>query len=113
MKVKKLAIEEKVRKILTGKKLSAIKAMLEKDHAIDCLFLLQMDRGKWKEAKEFMQENNLTLSDGTFRSRMIEIEDLGFAKSVPIDPLKKYYVRTKLGEKLTKLLLDLFSELAT
>jgi len=103
--------EEKIKHILTDKKLAAIKAMLEKDHAIDCIFLLYMNRGKWKEAKEFMRENGLTLSDGTFRARMIEIEDLGLAKGERIDPLKKYYVKTELGEKIAKQLLDFFDKL--
>ena len=111
MKVmKKNGEEEKIKHILTDPKLSAIKAMLEKDHAIDCLFLLHVNRGKWKAAKDFMRENKLTLSDGTFRSRMIEIEQLGLAKSERIDPLKKYYVITKLGEKVAKLLLEFFDE---
>ena len=103
--------EERIKSILTGPKLAAIKAMLEKDHAIDCIFLLYMNRGKWKEAKDFMRQNGLTLSDGTFRARMIEIEDLGLAKSERIDPLKKYYVKTDLGEKIAKLLLEFFDEL--
>ncbi len=102
--------EEEVRSILTDKKLSAIKAMLEKDHAIDCILLLHLDKGRWKDAKGFMQDLNLTLSDGTFRSRMIEIEDLGLAKSVPIDPLKKFYVKTAFGEKTARLLLELFEK---
>jgi hypothetical protein len=103
--------EERIKSILTGPKLAAIKAMLEKDHAIDCIFLLYMNRGKWKEAKDFMRQNGLTLSDGTFRARMIEIEDLGLAKGERIDPLKKYYVKTDLGEKIAKLLLEFFDEL--
>ena len=103
--------EEKVKHILTDPKLSAIKKMIEKDHAIDCLFLLHMNRGKWKQAKDFMRENSLTLSDGTFRSRMIEIESLGLAKSERIDPLKKYYLITDLGEKVAKLLLGFFNEI--
>jgi hypothetical protein len=103
--------EERIKRILTDSKLSAIKAMLEKDHAIDCIFLLYMDKGKWKEAKEFMRENGLTLSDGTFRARMIEIEDLGLAKSERIDPLKKKYIKTELGEKIAKLLLEFFDKL--
>lgn len=103
--------EEKIKQILTEPKLAAIKAMLEKDHAIDCMFLLYMGRGKWKEAKDFMRENKLTLSDGTFRARMIEIEQLGLAKGERIDPLKKYYVKTPLGEKVAKLLLDFFDKL--
>jgi len=111
MVMKKSGEEEKIKHILTDPKLSAIKAMLEKDHAIDCIFLLHVKRGKWKEAKDFMRENKLTLSDGTFRSRMIEIEELGLAKSVRIDPLKKYYLKTELGEKVAKLLLEFFDEL--
>lgn len=105
--------EEKIRRILTSPKLAPIKAMLEKDHAIDCIFLLYMNRGKWKEAKEFMRNNGLTLSDGTFRSRMIEIEDLGLAESKRIDPLKRYYVKTQFGEKVAKLLLEFFDKLET
>jgi hypothetical protein len=104
--------EEKVKHILTDPKLAPIKAMLEKDHAIDCIMLLHMSRGKWKEAKDFMRENKLTLSDGTFRARMIEIESLGLAKSVRIDPLKKYYVKTEFGEKIAKLLIKLFDDLS-
>jgi hypothetical protein len=107
---KKNGEEEKIKHILTDPKLSAMKAMLEKDHAIDCIFLLHLNKGKWKAAKDFMRENKLTLSDGTFRSRMIEIELLGLAKSERIDPLKKYYVITDLGEKVAKLLLGFFDE---
>ncbi len=109
--VKKSGEEEKVKRILTDPELSAVKSMLEKDHAIDCLLLLHVNRGKWKDAKDFMRENNLTLSDGTFRARMIEIEELGLAKSERIDPLKKYYLQTELGEKVARLLLDLFEKL--
>ena len=109
--MKKSGEEKKIKRILTDPKLSAVKAMLEKDHAIDCILLLYVNRGKWKEAKDFMRENKLTLSDGTFRSRMIEIEELGLAKSVRIDPLKKYYLKTELGEKVAKLLLSFFDEL--
>ena len=58
-----------------------------------------------------MKEQNLTLSDGTFRSRMMELESLGLAESVAIDPLKKYYVITDLGNKIADLLLGLFDEL--
>jgi len=103
-------LEEEVVKILTDKKFSAIKSMLEKDHAIDCILLLHLDRGRWKDAKAFMQKHKLTLSDGTFRARMMEIENLGLAKSVAIDPLKKYYVKTEFGEKVAKLLLEFFEQ---
>ncbi|MFB3889465.1 MAG: hypothetical protein ACE14S_08230 [Candidatus Bathyarchaeia archaeon] len=108
--MKKSVEEEKVKRILTDSRLASIKAMLEKDHAIDCILLLYVNRGKWKDAKDFMRENNLTLSDGTFRARMIEIEELGLAKSERIDPLKKYYLITEFGEKVAKLLLDLFDK---
>jgi hypothetical protein len=111
--MKKNGEEEKVKQVLTDPKMSAIKAMLEKDHAIDCLLLLYVNRGKWKDAKDFMRENNLTLSDGTFRARMIEIEELGLAKSERIDPLKKYYLSTPLGEKVAKLLLGFFDTIKT
>jgi len=108
---KKSGDEEKVKKILTEPKYADIKAMLEKDHAIDCLMLLHLGRGKWKEAKDFMRENKLTLSDGTFRARMIEIEGLGLAASERIDPLKKFYKKTEMGEKVAQLLLKFFDEL--
>jgi hypothetical protein len=42
---------------------------------------------------------------------MIEIEDLGLAKSERIDPLKKYYLKTELGERVARLLLDFFDSL--
>jgi hypothetical protein len=108
---KKNGDEERVKQILTDPKYAGIKAMLEKDHAIDCLMLLHLGRGKWKEAKDFMRENKLTLSDGTFRARMIEIEELGLAASERIDPLKKFYKKTELGEKVAQLLLKFFDEL--
>jgi hypothetical protein len=110
--MKKIGEEEKIKHILTDPKLAAIKSMLEKDHAIDCIFLLHVNRGKWKEAKDFMRKNKLTLSDGTFRARMIEIEQLGLAKSERIDPLKKYYLITELGEKVATLLLEFFDEVS-
>lgn len=103
--------EEKIRNILTDEKLSAIKTALEKDHAIDCIFLLKLKKGRWKNAKAFMRELGLTLSDGTFRSRMMEMKHLGLAESVQIDPLKNYYVKTDLGEKIAGLLLGFFDEL--
>jgi len=103
--------EKKAIHILTDPKLSAIKAMLEKDHAIDCILLLHISRGKWKEAKDFMRLHRLTLSDGTFRARMIEIEQLGLAKSERIDPLKKLYKITPQGKKIAELLIGMFDKL--
>ena len=106
-----MAEEKEIIHILTDKRLSLIKAMLEKDHAIDCIFFLYLGKGRWKDAKAFMRGLGLTISDGTFRARMMEIEDLGFARSIPIDPLKKYYVKTELGEKLARLLIELFKKI--
>jgi hypothetical protein len=102
--------ESVITEILTNPKLRAAKAMLEKDHAIDCLFLLHMDKGRWKQAKEYMNKNGLTLSDGTFRSRMIEIEHNGFATSTQLDPLKKHYHIAPKGRKLTTQLLKLLQQ---
>jgi len=104
-------LEEEITHILTDPKLSAIKAMLEKDHAIDCLFLLLMEKGRWKEAKAYMNKHKLTLSDGTFRARMIEIEHLGLAKSTQIDPLKKYYTITPEGQKIATMALQLLTKI--
>ena len=103
--------ERRVKTVLKKEKTAAVKAMLEKDHAIDCLFLLYLGRGRWKDAKKFMRENGLTLSDGTFRSRMIEIENLGFAKSEHIDILKRYYIKTEACEKIAEFLLTFFEQL--
>jgi len=103
-------LEGEITQILTGPKLSAIKAMIEKDHAIDCLFLLLMEKGRWKEAKGFMNKHDLTLSDGTFRARMIEIEHLGLAKSTQLDPLKKYYTITPQGKKIASMLLEVLKK---
>lgn len=106
-KRKEKQLEEQITKVLTKSEIAAIKRMLEKDHAIDCLFLLTLDKGKWKKAKTYMNKHGLTLSDGTYRARMIEITQLGLAKATPIDPLKKQYSITKKGSKLAMALLSL------
>ncbi|UCH31980.1 MAG: hypothetical protein JSV05_00880 [Candidatus Bathyarchaeota archaeon] len=110
-KEKENQLEEQVTEVLTTTNIAAIKRMLEKDHAIDCLFLLALDKGKWKKAKAYMNKHQLTLSDGTYRSRMIEITQLGLAKAIPIDPLKKQYSITKKGQKLATALLKLLQNL--
>ena len=107
----KTTTEEEITKILTEPKPSSIKAMIEKDHAIDCLFLLLMNKGRWKEAKAYMNKHKRTLSDGTFRARMIEIEHLGLATSTQIDPLKKYYTITDQGKKIATLLLQVMEQI--
>ena len=105
-------IKEKVIRILTDEKLSAIKAMLEKDHAIDCIFLLMLGRGQWKYAKEFMRKLGLTLPDGTFRARMIEIELNGLSRHENIDVKKRRWIITKFGKHVGKLLLGLFNQVS-
>jgi len=104
--------ERRVSGTLTSEKLSGIKAMLEKDHAIDCIFLLMLGKGQWKPAKEFMRKLRLTLPDGTFRARMIEIEDNGLARHENIDLKKRRWVVTEFGNKVGQLLLDLFDKIA-
>ncbi len=105
-------VEEKIKQILTQPQSSSLKTALEKDHAIDCLLLLYFEKGRWKEAKTYMQKNGLTLSDGTFRSRMKEFEALGLAKSEKIDPLKNYYLITPKGKKTAELILKFFDNLS-
>jgi len=103
--------KEKIKQILTNRTLSIVKTFLEKPHAIDCIFLLYLDHGRWGEAKSFMQSLGVVFSFRAFKSRMEELETLGLAKSVPIDPLKKHYIKTKLGEKIAKFLLRLFDQI--
>ncbi len=99
------------KKVLADPRLSALKAALEKDHAITCLFLLSQDLGRWGPAKKFVKQNSSSISDGTFRARMIELRALGLAKSIRLDPMKKYYVKTELGEKVAELLYMFFEQL--
>ncbi len=101
--------EDRVRHILTDEKLSEIKDFLEKNRAIDCIFLKHLNKGRWKDAKEFMKSINRPMDDGTFRSRM-----MGLGLLPPRDefgPLKKYYEPTKISEILAELLLDFFEKL--
>jgi len=106
-------IEEKVKHILKDPQLAAIKTVLEKNHTIDCLLLLHMNKGKWKDTKNFMTQNKLTISDRTFRDRMTELKQAGLAQSEHIDTLKKCYLKTELGEKITEYLLHLFEQIET
>ncbi len=99
------------KKVLSDPRLYALKTALEKDHAITCLFLLSQDLGRWGPAKKFVKQNNSAISDGTFRARMMELRALGLAKSIRLDPVKKYYVKTELGEKVAGLLYYFFQQL--
>lgn len=103
-------LEEQITQVVTTPETAAIKRMLEKDHAMDCLFLLALGKGKWKNAKDYMNKHKLTLSDGTYRSRMIEITQLGLATAEFLDPLKKRYIITKKGRKLALALLRLLQK---
>lgn len=97
-------------KILTDTRLSAVKSALEKDHAITCLLLLHYGLGRWGPAREFIKSQKRTISDGTFRSRMIEFEMIGLSKSVQLDPLKRYYVKTEFGDRVAVALLNLLRD---
>ncbi len=97
--------------ILTDAKLSSVKSALEKDHALTCLLLLYFGLGRWGPAKDFIKQHKGTISDGTFRARMMEFEQLGLATSVKLDPLKRYYVKTDFGEKCAKLILQSFNQI--
>ena len=70
-----------------------------------------LGKGQWKPAKEFMKKLGLTLPDGTFRARMIEIEYTGLAMHEKINTKKKRWVITDLGRQIGELLLHLFSNL--
>ena len=105
-------LANKIKRILSDKRLSSLKSMLEKDHAIDCIFLLYLDKGHWKDALLFMQNLKLPLGYRSLQSRMKELVELGLAKSVSIDLYRKYYVKTELGEKIARLLLKFFMEMA-
>ncbi len=56
-------------------------------------------------------KNKLTFSDGTYRARMLEEEQVGVAESKRIDPRSKRYRKTELGDKVGRLLLEFFDEL--
>ncbi|MCK4435010.1 hypothetical protein KAU92_05915 [Candidatus Bathyarchaeota archaeon] len=110
---KKKAIEKKITQILTDEKLSAIKSCLEKDHAIDCLCLLYMNKGRWGQAKKFLREKlGKHIADGTFRSRMMELEMHGLAthKNIRKNPKQKQYLITDFGEKVTQFLINFFMQ---
>jgi hypothetical protein len=86
--------------------------MLEKEHSIDCILLLYLKRGRWRDANAFIQKMHLTMGDKTFYARMKELQSLGFAKSIAINSRKKYYVKTNLCNKVARLLLEFFDKVA-
>jgi hypothetical protein len=111
MKKDKNELEKNTVKILTDKRLSAIKSCLEKDHSIDCLFLLYIGKGRWGEAKSFIKDYvGKHIADGTFRLRMIELAMLGLATYENIDnnPNQRRYFITDFGRKTAELLIQFF-----
>lgn len=110
---KKEAIEEKITRILTDEKLSAIKSCLEKDHAIDCLFLLYMNKGRWGQAKKFLMNLGKHIADGTFRSRMMELEMLEAAthENIKKNIKQKRYLITDFGRETAELLIRFFNQI--
>ena len=109
--VKNKEVEKRIIEILTERKLSALKAMLEKDHAIDCLLMAILNKGQWKSAKEFARELKLTLPDGTYRARMMELELNGIVRHEKIDPKKKRWIATDFGRQMGDLLILFFLSL--
>ncbi len=103
--------EEKITQILTQPQQANLKTTIEKAHAIDCILLLYLEKGRWKDTQPYMTKNNLTISDITFRARMKELTNLGLAKIVRIDPLKNYYTITPKGKKVAEQLLEFFNNL--
>ncbi len=101
--------QDMIIKILTDEKLSAFKTLLEKNHAIDCILLLMLEKGQWKRAKDFMRKLDLTISDGTYRARMLECEDNRIANHENIDAKKKRWIITNFGKQIGGLLLSFFS----
>ena len=99
--------EEKVKTVLSDERLKRLKSALENEHSIDCLFLLLLEKGRWKNARDFLRSQNAWISDNTFRARMKDFEQMGYAESVPLgkSPVQKTWVITPSGRTLAKRLL--------
>ena len=104
--------EDRVRHILMSKKLPKIMSFLEKDGSVECILLLYMNKGRWSKAKEFLESINRTpLSDGTFRSRMLELVDLKISFRAEIDLLRSRYEISESGQIIADLILEYFEKL--
>jgi len=103
--------EDRVRHILMDVKLSKVKDFLEKNRAIDCVFLQYLGKRRWKDAKEFMNSINHPIDDGTFRARMTELIFLFLRAQRGIDPLRKYYEKNEMDQILAELLLEFFEKI--
>lgn len=101
----------RIQDFLKNQWLSALKSALCKKHAIDCILLLYLGKGRHKDAMLFMENLELPFSDGAYYARMKELTKLGLAKQIPIDAHRNYYTKTKLCEKVAKLLIGFFEAL--
>jgi len=96
------AIEKRVTGIVTDKPTYSVMELAEKNHGLLCLFLLHAGKGRWGNAKKYVNEHNLTLSDSTFRDRMKEAEAVKLATSKLINNnrRKREWTETALGYKV-------------
>lgn len=93
-------------------KISGLSSFLEKNRALDCIFILYFDKGKWKQVNEFLYNIDLPpIKDGAFRARMSEMEELGLVRRERIDPLKVEYKITEQGKVIADFLLKLSEKL--
>jgi len=99
--------EEKVKNVLSDERLKRLKSALESDHSIDCLFLLLLGKGRWKDARDFLRSQKGWISDNAFRARMKDLEQMGYAESAPLgaSPVKRMWMITQSGKTLAKRLL--------
>ncbi len=99
--------QEQILSLLQDEKLRTVIESFEKDHAITILLLLYAGLGRWGRAKETMRRMGITLNDGTFRARLLELEHrTGLAHSRRLDPKKKEYLITPQGEAIASTLID-------
>ncbi len=98
--------QEQILSLLQDEKLRTVIESFEKDHAITILLLLYAGLGRWGRAKETMRGLGITLNDGTFRARLLELEHrTGLAQSKRLDPKKKEYFITTQGEAIASTLI--------
>ena len=105
--VRHILMSEKLPKILSS--LEKIVSFLEKDGSIECILLLYLNKGRWKEAKEFLESVNSPIKDGIFRSRMFELEHLKISRDISID-LKKHYQISEFGKIIANLIIEYFEK---
>ena len=103
--------EQKIRHIMTDRRLDSIKSMLGKKHAIDFILLLHIGKADHKDAEPFLIGLGFSFSDNAYYSRMTELVRLGLAFTEPIDAHRKRFKLTRFGERMAKLLLGFFARL--